>query len=235
MKCLFQATLASLLALCISVPVFGQGFEGILKMEISSVKTGDRKMEMTIYSKDTKTMTEMESPQGKIKIYADLAADKSTMVMESMKTGMELDLKKAREMLKTATDSAVPSVEETSVTKVVNGHNCKLYHVISRKGDTSNWWMTKDVPSSVLGALKNAYHNGGSLRSQRRGPGSAAVEEMFKKGLVPMQVESLKDGKPESTISFVSYEQKHLDDSIFKIGDDIKIRPMPAGFGGGGQ
>ena len=234
MKYLLRFSLVALIALLISANSFAEGFEGIVQIEITSPKMGGSKMSLTTYIKGEKSLTEMSMPQGNMKIYVDQEKHKSIMVMEAMKIGMEMDMSKAKDLTKKS-DDAAPTIEATTEKQMISGHNCVLYRVTTKNGEQSNWWMTKDVSNSILSSLKNIYNNG-AAGLKGRGPSSEAIEEMFKKGLVPIQIESLKDGKPEATITFVKFEKKDIEDSMFKIADDIKIQQMPAGMGGmGGQ
>lgn len=230
MKYLIRFSLGALLVLLLSVNSFAQGFEGVLQIEISSVKMGDSKMTLTTYCKGDKSMTEMNMPQGNMKMYMDQKTHKSIMVMEAMKMGMEMDMDKAQEKKKNS-DDASPTVQTTGETKIINGHSCELYKVTTTKGDQSNWWMTKDVPKSMLASLKNIYNNGaGGFKKQ--GPGREAIEAMFKKGLAPIQIEMIKEGKIETTMTFVKFEEKDVEDSMFKIPDGITVQKMP-NMGGG--
>ena len=235
MKYLLRFSFGALVALLLTTNSFAQGFEGVVKMEISSPKMGDSKMTLTTYCKGDKTMTEMNMPQGNMKMYMDQKTHKSTMVMEAMKMGMEMNTSEAQTIVKNQKDSSSSpvKVEGTAERKVISGHNCELYHVTMTNGDQSNWWMTKEVPKSVLASLKNIYNNG-AAGMKKQGPGNEAIETMFRKGMAPIQIEMIKDGKPETTITFVQYEQKDIEDSMFKIADDIKIQQMPAGLGGMG-
>jgi hypothetical protein len=227
--------LSAAIILLLSANSFAQGFEGIIKMEMTSPKMGDSKMTMTTYIKGDKSMTEMNMPQGSMKVYMDQKTHKSIMVMEAMKMGMEMNTADAQEIAKKHYDTAASAikVEETSERKAISGHSCQLFRVTMSNGDQSNWWMTNEVPKSVMASLKNLYNNGWGKK--KVGPNSEAIEAMFKKGLAPIQIETVRDGKSEATITFVQYEQKDIENSMFKIADDIKIQQMPAMGGMGKQ
>jgi hypothetical protein len=224
---------AVFVALC-SFNVFAEGFEGILTMNITSAKM-EKPMTMMITTKGEKSVVSMEMPQGAMKMYVDHSTGKMVTVMESMKMGMEMDLKKMEEMTKNS--EAAPKIEATNEKKVINGHNCELYRITSAKGDVSNMWMTDDLPKSLLNTMQSAFKNGldGGMRGQKNNATTAAMKSLFEKGLVPIQIESLHDGKVETTITFIKYEQKKLDDSIFIVPSDIKIRQMPSFMGGGAK
>jgi hypothetical protein len=217
------------LLLLFSANSFAQKFEGVFTMEVSSIKMPNKTTTMVVSTKGDKLLTSMETQRGNIKMLTDLAANKYTMIMESMKMGMEMPMNTTK---KTSTDTTHPTIVQTGDTKTISGHSCQLYKVTIHD-QQSNWWMTGDVPLSILIALKSLYGN--SAMSRIESPRSEAIEDMFKKGLFPIQVETINDGKTVSTYTFIKYEEKHLDDSIFEIPSDIKIQQMPAMGGMGGR
>ncbi len=231
MKYFSRFFLGAAVMLFVSTSVFAQAFEGVISMEISSSSSGEKPIPMSISTKGKKSLIQIEAPQGSMAMYMDRESEKTTMVMEAQKMGMEMDMKKIEEMAKSSDQKS--SVKETDEKKMINGYNCELYTVTSEKGSTSNWWMTKDLPKSMIQALKSAFKNGSMGLSRGRKSGSNhEIEELFEKGLLPIRMESIKDGKFESTVSFLKYEQKKLDDSIFIVPADINIMQMPAGMGG---
>ena len=225
--------LAAIITLLLISNASAQMFEGMIMMEITSPKF-DKPMTMTISTKGDHSMFVMQMPQGNINLYIDKASQKITMVMAAMNMGMEMPMTKPDK----STAGAAPKVEEIGDKQMINGHSCELYRVTAQNGNQSNWWVTDDLPKSLLNSMKGVYNNSGSAMRSTKGsaPGSEAIEAMFNKGLMPIRVEMLKDGKPATTMTFVKYEQKHLDDSVFIVPSDIKIQQMPAGMGGmGGQ
>jgi hypothetical protein len=219
--------LSAFLVLLFSSSSFAQKFEGAITMEITSAKL-QQPMTMVIATKGERSTMTMQLPTGNMKLYFDQEAEKMTMVMGTM--GMETDLKKAKEKVKEKTKNVSETkVVATGEKKVINGHTCELYRVTGKDSSQSNWWMTDDLPKSLLNSLHSIYNNSGkaSMAGKTHGPGAEVIAEMFKKGLVPIKFETLKDGNVETTMTFVSYEQKHLDDSEFMIPKDVIIRPMP--------
>ena len=179
--------LGAALVLLFSANAFAQMFEGVITMEITSLRM-EKAMTMVISTKGDRSMAEMQMPQGNMKMYIDKAAGKMTTVMESMKMGMEMNLEKAKEIGKeNKEDAKPPKVEATGEKKVINGHSCQLYRVTTHEDSQSNWWMTDDLPKSILNSLRAVYNSsGGAMRNKNGGIGAAAIEEMFKKGLVPI-------------------------------------------------
>jgi hypothetical protein len=221
--------LGAALVLLFSANGFAQMFEGVITMEITSPKM-KKSMTLITSMKGDKSMAEMQMPQGSMKIYTDQASGKITTVMESMKMGMEMDM---NVMAKSVSKDDPPKVEATGEKKIISGHSCELYRLTAHDNKQSNWWMTGDLPRSILNSLREIYKNSkGSLPGGNAGTGAVAIEKMFQKGLAPIEIDMLKDGKAESSITFIKYEQKHIDDSIFVIASDIKIQPMPAKGGG---
>ena len=232
MKKFLHLCLGAFIALFITANAFAQSFEGTLTMEVSSQSFGDKAIPMSISTKGDKSVIHIDAPQGSMTMIMDRSTNKMTMVMAAQKMGMEMDMKKMEEMAGKAEDKT--SVKATGESKVINGYKCELYTVSSEKGGLSNLWMTKDLPKSMTTALMNAFKHGSMGFSRGRKSGSSAViEELFEKGLLPIRMESTsKEGKIESSVTFLKYEQKSLDDSIFAIPTDIKIMQMPAGMGG---
>ena len=231
MKYLSRFFLGATLTFFVSANSFAQAFEGTISMEVSAASFGDKPIPMSMSTKGEKSLIQIEIPQGNMAMYIDRASNKMTMVMAAQKMGMEMDMKKMEEMAKKSDDES--SVKETDQKKTINGYNCELYIVTSEKSGVSNWWMTKDLPKSMIAALRNAFKNGGLGMSRgRKGGISHEIEELFEKGWLPIRMETIKDGKAESTVTFVKYEQKKLDDSIFILPSDITIMQMPAGMGG---
>ncbi len=218
-------------ALFLSGNAFAQKtFEGTMTMEIASHQKDNAKMTMTTSVKGEKSVMELQMAQGNMKMFIDQAAGKMTMVMEALKMGMVTDLKKAEEAAKKLPqDLEPPTITATGEKKNINGHECERYQVITHTGDSSNWWMTKDVPERMLKSLRATLEKGmkNAVRSRAGGIGSS-MEALFKKGMMPIQIES-----KQATITFVKFEEKQIDDSVFVIPSDITIQEMPAGLGGG--
>lgn len=231
MKYLLRFSSGALVALLISVNSFAQAFEGVITMEVSASSFGEKSIPMSISTKGEKSVIQIEVPQGNMAMYMDRASDKMTMVMAAQKMGMKMDVKKIEEMAKKSDDES--SVKETDQKKTINGYNCELYIVTSKKSGGSNWWMTKDLPKSMTQALKSAFKNGAmGLSRGQKGGSNHEIEELFEKGWLPIRMEMKKDGNTENTVTFIKYEQKKLDDSIFIVPTDINIMQMPAGMGG---
>ena len=127
-------------------------------------------------------------------------------------------------------DTISPRITATGEKKAISGHDCERYTIITHKGDSSDWWMTKDVPKGLMKSLRAAIEKGmsGGMRGQGRSEIGGSVEAMFKKGMMPMQIVS-----KQATVTFISFEERKLDDSIFVIPSDITIQEMPSGMGGG--
>jgi len=225
--------LVIVLALLFCSKASAQLFEGVINMEISSPIL-EKPMTMAISVKGDRSMTAMQTSKGNMNMYFDKASGKLTTVLGSMKIGFEMDMKQAQDTSrKSAQDTSLATIEATGEKQVISGHHCELYHVTNASSELSNWWTAADLPKSLLNSLKAIYDNIGKGGTQGlNGPGSAAIQAMFKRGLMPVQVESIRDGKPETTITFLKHEQKHLDDSVFAIPADVKIRSMP-NLGGG--
>lgn len=229
MKNLFRFFSGGIIAILLCTTGFAQMFEGVITMEITSPKM-EKAMIIVTSIKGGNSMAEMQMPQGSMKMYTNQASGKMTTVMESVKMGMEMDMKVKT---KSVSKDAPPKVEATGEKKVISGHSCELYRLTAHDGRQSNWWMTDDIPKSILNSLREIYKNSkGAVPGGNAGTGAVAIEKMFQRGLAPIAIEMLKDGKPETTITFIKYEKKHLDDSIFVIASDIKIQPMPS-MGGG--
>ena len=206
---------------------FAQGFEGTISMEIATAKTGDKTIPMSISTKGDKSLIKVDGPMGAMNMYTDRKLEKITMVMPAQKMGISMST--AAKTEKGSDDSKVTVTEKK---KMINGYNCQLYTVTSEKsGTVTDMWLTGDLPKSMAFAFKNAFSNPGGRNSKSLSP---AIEEIFKKGLLPIQFEVKKDGKTESTVNFLSYKEEKLDDSVFVIPSDIKVRDMPA-MGGGGK
>ena len=77
-------------------------------------------------------------------------------------------------------------------------------------------------------ALKDAFANAGNPNARGTGGFSEATEELFKKGMLPIQMEEKRDGETISTVTFVKFEEKKLDDALFAIPQDIHVMEMPA-------
>jgi hypothetical protein len=208
MKYIIRFFFIACITLLFSANIFAQKFEGTMTTLMTSSKL-DQPMTMITSVKGDKSVMEMQTPQGNIKMYMDQSSKKKTTVMESMKMGMESDMKKT-EPASTSSNSKPPVIKNTGEKKAISGHNCECYHVITQNGDESNWWMTDDAPKPLLAALRDIYDRSNSgMRKEKIGPSAEAIEVMFKKGLMPIVVESLnKDVKPETTMTFVSFEQK---------------------------
>jgi len=231
----FGILLSALLAFFFTNVSFAQTFEGTITMEISSAKL-QQPMTMVISTKGEKSATEMQTSQGSMKMYFDKTEGKMTTVIGKM--GIQMDIKEAMDKAKEKKKDALSSkVTATGEKQVINGHTCELYIVTAKDSNRSNWWMTADLPKSLLNSLHNIYNNSARapLGARSGSPGMEAIGEMFKKGLVPIKVEILKEGKPETTMSFVSYEQKHLDNSVFEIPKDVIFQPLPTGMSGMGK
>ena len=178
MKYLLCFCLIAVASLLLSATGFAQRFEGVITMEVTTPKTD--KTTIITSTKGDKSLTEVTSPMGNIKVYLDQSAGKSTMVMGKM--GMETDLNTPNDK-KPSDASKPPTVIATGEKQVINGYNCERYHATTDKGDQSDWWMTGDLPKSILNTMKSAFDKGlsGGMRNQKRGPMGEAVEEMFKK------------------------------------------------------
>ena len=85
---LFFGVLAVLLMIS---SVRSQTFEGTIAMEIIMHQNNEQIIPVTISSKGTNTLMEMEMPQvGSVKMFYDHKAGKITSVMEAMNMGMEM-------------------------------------------------------------------------------------------------------------------------------------------------
>ena len=231
MKFLFRFCIVTLSVFLVSASSFAQSFEGTISMEVSSQSMGDKPIPMTISTKGDKSAIQIDAPQGSMTMIMDRSTDKMTMIMAAQKMGMEMDMKKMEE--KAGKSESKSEVKETDERKMINGYNCRLFIVTSEKAGASNWWMTKDLPKSMISALKSAYKHGSMGMMRGKSTNNHEIEELFEKGWLPIRMEMNKDGKSESSLTFLKYEQKSLDDSIFAIPTDIKIMQMPAGMGGG--
>ncbi|MEP7235008.1 MAG: DUF4412 domain-containing protein [Ignavibacteriota bacterium] len=220
--------------LSVSTAAFCQPFEGNINMQITSAKMA-QPISLAISTKGDKTAMQMDMPQGSIKVYFDKAAGKMTTVMGKM--GMQMDIPKTNDAIKEKSSESGIDIVNSGEKKMINGHSSVRYIATTKDGLKSNWWMTDDLPKSLINSLHEIYKNSGkaAMAARTSAPASAAIAEMFKKGLVPIQVEMLKDGIPETTITMMSFEQKHLPDSEFVIPSDIMIRPMPGMPGMGGE
>jgi hypothetical protein len=227
MKQLRSFFLSIAIVLFLSATASAQMFEGTITMEVLSPRM-QKPVTIVTNIKGDKSMSVMPmGPQGNMKVYTDKASGKMTSVMGTM--GMSMDMKPANEKAKKTLDSM--TIEATGEKRAINGHDCELYHV-TVNGKHSNWWVTGDLSKSLLQALQSIYQSGGGTMHSKGSFGEEAFDQIFKKGLMPMRIESSDGGKSSTTMTIVGYEQKHLDDSIFIIPSDVKIQSMP-GMGGG--
>ncbi len=91
--------------------------------------------------------------------------------------------------------------------------------------------MTADIPKSLLETLRNVYCI--SLNSGRKAAGlGGAMEHLFKKGLVPVQVESKHDGTTTMKMTVLNYQEKTISDAVLIPPQDVKFTQMPS-MGGG--
>jgi len=221
--------LSAAILLLFSANAFAQ-FEGTISMETSSPMAGDKKMPMTISTKGDKSLIQIESPQGHMAMYNDRSTNMITMVMAERKMGFIIDGAKSTSSQDSSKDNS--DVTATGQKKTINGYNCELYTVTSDK-NTADWWLTSDLPKSLFDGFKSALSNPAMSRDHKS-HFSPSMEKLFMKGLLPIQIESKRDGKTESTVTFLKYDQSKLDDSIFVVPSDVKIMQMPS-MGGGGR
>jgi hypothetical protein len=224
-----------MIAILLSGSASAQLVEGVMVSELTSPKM-ETKMTMTTWIKGDKSVVEMDSKMGKMKMFTDQTAGTMTMVMEAQKMGMVMDMKKMAETEKkmTSGDSIPPVVKATGEKQTISGHICERYSITNHKGDQSSWWMTDDVPQSLITAIRSAYDNrNGMSRGKTHSALGSELEKLFRRGLVPIRIESNKDGKTESTFTFIKFEKRSIDDSVFIVPSDIKIMQMPAGMSGG--
>ena len=208
-----------------SVNTLATGFEGVISMQAVVAQMGDQAIPITISTKGEKTLMEMSIPMGTMKIIMDRETGKMTTIMgqNGMQRDMNSDAKKNKK-----SDPDDTKVVATGEKKVINGHNCELYIVTFKDGE-SDMWVTSEMPATMLEAMKSSFTGGMQALSSRGGSGGGGFEEIFKKGLVPIQVEMKKDGKLNATVTVLSFEQKKLDDSVFEVPADVQIMQMPAG------
>ncbi len=219
--------------------VFAQPFEGTIYMEISSSKTskmdsvlgvkpGDSKTLMDISFKNEKFVVHSKWSSGKMDVYGDESSHRVIIRMNEADKAMELPLKKPNYISKANRDDPT-TVIATGQKKTISGHDCELYTIKSDKSGESDWWMSHDLPKILSEAVKGAFdQSGGSAKTPSRNNyyGSDAVEALFDKGLLPLRMETKRDGKTESTITFVKYEEKKIDDVFLIIPSKVEVVSM---------
>lgn len=208
-----------------SLTTLAHGFEGVISMQAIVAQIGDQAIPITISTRGEKTLMEMSIPMGTMKIIMDRAAGKMTTIMGQ--NGMQRDINSGTKKNRKS-DHDDTKVVATGEKKVIKGHNCELYIVTFKDGE-SDMWVTSEMPATMLEAMKSSFTGGMQALSARGGSAGGGFEEIFKKGLVPVQVEMKKDGKVNATITVLSFEQKKLDDSVFEVPADVQIMQMPAG------
>lgn len=85
-------------------------------------------------------------------------------------------------------------------------------------------WMTPDLPKDVQYALFNWMAS-----SPKQDPNQIKMlKELTDKGLAPVRIVVLNDGKVGMTMEFVKYERKSLPDALFIPPADVKFDAVPS-------
>ncbi len=230
-KCI--SFLVVLVAICsLAGSVLAAGFEGVIKMEVTTPMSADKKIPMTVSIKDKKSLVEMEAPQvGKMMIFTDQSTHKATMVMTAMKMGFSMDIDAAKEMVK---DHKMGAPVATGQKKTINGHSCELYTMDNNGDGTIEMWMTSDIPKDIAQALHESMSGMQGGMNKGKNVNSEAFMALAEKGLFPCEtIVKDKSGKQQAQMDLLSFEKKSLSDDLFTVPSDIKIQPMPTGMGGG--
>jgi preprotein translocase subunit SecD len=212
--------------------VKAETFEGTISMTITSAQLGGKTIPMTINVKGDKAMVQMEVPQaGAIKMFSDKATGKTVFVMEAMKMGFEMP------KADPSAPKETPQVPKpTGEKKTINGHYCEKYSSTSSDGTEIDMWLTTDMSKSLSAALRNAFT--GAIAAMSRGKntdGASAYAELFNGGKLPVEVDVVKGGVVQATVTYDKFEQKSLSDAMFIVPAEVNIQQMPAGMGGMGH
>ncbi|HET9136841.1 MAG TPA: DUF4412 domain-containing protein [Candidatus Kapabacteria bacterium] len=206
--------------------------EGTITMTMTSPQLGGKEVPVTVNVKGDKAMIQMDVPQaGSIKVFSDNTTGKTVFVMEAMKMGFEMPKAEPKASTQQAN---VP--KPTGEKKTINGHYCEKYSSTNADGTEIDMWLTTDMPKDLGALLRNAF--AGALTAMSRGKnsdGTSAYAELFSGGKLPVEIDMLKGGVVQATVTYNKYELKSLSDALFTVPTDINIQQMPAGMGGMGH
>jgi hypothetical protein len=209
--------------------VSAQGFEGTMTMQMTIPQLGGSPIPMEIAMKGDKSVSTMSNPMaGEMKVYSDLKAMKTVMVMGKM--GYEIDMNKKNPNAANADETQAPVA--TGQKKTINGYACELFTSKPKEGELE-MWMTLDFPKEITSSIGRSFTGSmGGMRANK-GAGENAFAGLILKGYAPVQINMKKDGETMATIEFVKYEKKSLSDALFVIPTDVNVQPMPDMQGGG--
>ncbi len=198
------------------------GFEGTLtwSMALPSMKQFDE----IINVKGDKSEIEMNmGAYGTSQMWGDRTTGKIYMYLSSLKKGMILDM---NDLTNTKMDSL--DITPTGRKETISGYAAEEYLQKTSKGEIYIWFTT-GLPKDVQYACLSLFRN-----SARQDPKLAAfVMRFMDKGLAPVRIEMINDGKSAMRMQFEIFERKSLADALFVPPSNLSFEAPPSGVGSG--
>jgi hypothetical protein len=198
-----------------------QGFEGVVTNNITVPMLGDQKIPVIVSSKGNKTLIAMDVPmQGNVRLFLDKTSpNKIVVVMDAQKSGIEMDQTAIENSIK---NKSFPVPTATGKKEKISGYNAEEFSAGIDAGAVMSLWMTKEAPKNIADAVSSSFQGTLQINNLK----TKSFDDLFKQGYIPVRTVIKKDGETQVMIDFASAESKKLDDNIFVVPADIKIKKV---------
>jgi hypothetical protein len=155
---------------------------------------------------------------GSSKMWSDRATRKNYVAMSSVKNGTVQDMGD----ITPTTSTASLDIEPTGRKETIAGYAAEEYLNKSPKGDAS-MWVTAGLPKDVQYSIYNWYSNTSSQDPNQL----KFIKDFTDRGLAPVRIAMVIDGKLAMTMEFMKFERKHLSDALFIPPTDVHFETVP--------
>lgn len=180
------------------------GFEGKVKY-MMTVDGGDSTT-MVYQFKDGKTRIDVLTSTVGASMLFEKGSTKYVVLLDKQKLFMEHDMA-GKEL---GGDTANIKVENTGKTETLLGHVCQIWTATSGDGTVAMMWIAPDI---------DAYFQLG--RTAMSKTTDAGFKMLAKRGMFPLRMVRMKDGKEVSRTDAISIEPQSLDKTLFSIPEDF--------------
>jgi hypothetical protein len=199
-----------------------KAFEGTVYWTLSVPQMDSEKHEMKINVRGEKTETEIDlGIQGGVKSFIDRDKKKIYVVLEAMHSGMYMDIP-SDSAAHAIASKEILDLKPTGKKEIINGHPSEEFVIQTPKANI-DLWAASDFPKSLCESMHHAIASQPGQDPQQQ----KMLSMLADKGLFPIKIIVMEGTEVATTMEFVKYEEKPLDNAIFELPKDIKFTPAP--------
>lgn len=202
-----------------------QSFEGHVTQTISSPQSMGQTMEMLMSFKGNKIKVDMDlGPQGKTSIFMEKGGSSITVVMEAMKSGMQIDI--PQDVAKEQDPADQPSIKATGKKETINGYAAEEWLVENNDGQTMSLWLSSDVDKSVIESMLAATNllDKSNANTEKN---DSINQFLVGKKMLPVRMVVSQNGEVVANVNVTKIEKASIPDAAFVIPADITVQKMP--------